>query len=802
MSEKAYPREQSPSSWDLPGPSSLADILDTAFASTTDNQSRNEEMECDTLFADSEDEVEIIPIIQENRYMRRTNIPSISSTGRMSESSMDSYDIDIAPMSHPAPSDTPIPEEYQPLPDSSSTLDYVLANDNNGNAQTRFNLSDVNIRYQPKPRERYYPNYGHLNNSEVRPAREYMATPYQTNNVIVLNQERPSYLTERLPVSVVPTMPFEEENFMQPGYPPPAHENSAFLNLSSNYGRSSIERPSRLDMFEPYLPTRETTTHSEPIEVSSEEEDNSSILNKNVGLNQHVKREQLERNNINNENGVRLDQPIDSSRLNVKKEPHTENNVPPQPVNIEHNHTHSCGRRHSSCEHCLNRNICSPNGHCHRHVHIKQEIPHCGNVAVNLTCTNHHHSGMGCQSRHRNTCQNGSRHRCNCAHTSVIRNHRGSSSSASAIDTSQVQVKEEPSVKQEPLVSTVSNIQSFEEPQAHNPNLVKTEQLQCQGNEGVACRETTVVKSEPKSSNQVTVKRENNDRNDRPTHDETPQPGPSMASNIVGEQQREQQDISEIQTSSAALPNNDTLSAPDLQLDWVSDTSSDDDVRLVFADNDPREVIDLTDTSPQRTPEPALPLPPAPVYPEPNGNYNHRNGDSPMPQPWAGDHESPYRLTTQPAEQSEVYTIPPPTRNPPMLLCGCVAGRHCCARAPPAVPPTHFPPRLSPTAHISTVGAAARFYPPIYHNHLATAEPPLCLTRSRAAGERRRETAAAPPYLVHERLWHRQQHTQEVLRRTMGSGVHESAARGLLPPARDPPPRFGPRRILSVTILF
>lgn len=42
MTEKGFEGEQSSSTWDIPGPSSLAAILDTVYTSTaSDNQPRN-----------------------------------------------------------------------------------------------------------------------------------------------------------------------------------------------------------------------------------------------------------------------------------------------------------------------------------------------------------------------------------------------------------------------------------------------------------------------------------------------------------------------------------------------------------------------------------------------------------------------------------------------------------------------------------------------------------------------------------------------------------------------------------------
>lgn len=49
MTEKGYEGDQSSSSWDIPGPSSLAAILDTAFTSTaSDSQPRNGEQHTHT----------------------------------------------------------------------------------------------------------------------------------------------------------------------------------------------------------------------------------------------------------------------------------------------------------------------------------------------------------------------------------------------------------------------------------------------------------------------------------------------------------------------------------------------------------------------------------------------------------------------------------------------------------------------------------------------------------------------------------------------------------------------------------
>lgn len=41
MTENGFEGNRSPPSWDMPGPSSLAAILDTVFTSSSDNQTRN-----------------------------------------------------------------------------------------------------------------------------------------------------------------------------------------------------------------------------------------------------------------------------------------------------------------------------------------------------------------------------------------------------------------------------------------------------------------------------------------------------------------------------------------------------------------------------------------------------------------------------------------------------------------------------------------------------------------------------------------------------------------------------------------
>lgn len=245
-------------------------------------------MECDALFADSDDEVEVLPTSSEivSTDAEEPESKPVSSNYVNSTTPTQTYEVNLASVAPPVSSHTPVPEEYQPLPDSSSSLDYALSrNINSANGQ-RF--PDVNIRYQPKPvsqRGYYYPNFSQYDHS-VRPALEYVLGPYHSNNIIVLSDDR-NYMPNPVAYSVPQTgdnnpTPMETDH----SQPQPNNWSDDYLSHSApstfNRGRNNpshmLERPSRkLNISPRRRQSKENEAITSLIEVSSEEEDSVSV---------------------------------------------------------------------------------------------------------------------------------------------------------------------------------------------------------------------------------------------------------------------------------------------------------------------------------------------------------------------------------------------------------------------------------------------------------------------------------------------------------------------------------------------
>ncbi|KAI5645761.1 ring finger domain-containing protein [Phthorimaea operculella] len=82
-------------------------------------------------------------------------------------------------------------------------------------------------------------------------------------------------------------------------------------------------------------------------------------------------------------------------------------------------------------------------------------------------------------------------------------------------------------------------------------------------------------------------------------------------------------------------------------------------------------------------------------------------------------------------------------------------------------------------------GCCCAPHPPHAHHH----HPHTHAPQHAHLAERRREgMSIAPPYLVHERLWHRQQHMLEVQRRSMMGDMNGYAGGYHLPNAYNVPP--------------
>ncbi|XP_032522216.2 E3 ubiquitin-protein ligase Arkadia isoform X2 [Danaus plexippus] len=760
MTEKGYEGEQS-SAWDIPGPSSIAAILDTVYTSTTsENPSRSEEMECDPLFAESDDEVEVLPSA-ENASARRASTPknAISSNYVNSTSPNQPYEVNVASLSQPIPAHTPVPEEYQPLPDSSSSVEYGIGINNPDS--TNINGSryqDVNMRYQPKPINLqggyFYSNYPHY--ASVRPAREYLVAPYSTNNMIVLGEDR-GFVNQPINYTLSANRPpvIQDSNMPHVGYEhiqPNVNEgfNPFAGNRSHNESRGNgLERPSRKLNISPRRKlSKENEVNLNLIEVSSEEEDNSASQNVNL-----IDSSGRQMSNINAAGSSRASINENVARVDVKREPQEEteslnqtnqSQTEPMRTNRPAHQNHSPGAVRYKCAK-------------HRHpVQVKQEPHGCACRSNHLHSCSHHNQNAQRSSPNYFNYRNGSHHHrptFPCAHNS--------------------------SASTNPVVANIK-----EEPSTHPVIKVESQDVDNEPNVGVIKVETApvVVKSEPsvsspqrskQGSSSVQVKQETRccdveAGGDRRIKESSPQPGTSSGRNAQENSTSASQSASSYQEAqrgadaadagagagAGASGNRNVLSAPDLQLDWVSDSSSDDDVQLLREEQNTREVIDLTSSPRGQTPE--VENRSRPLF----ESVPHR--DPPL-----------YHTPPVPTHAHVLHR----TRVRCLMACrGC-----CCA--------SHGGHGHAHAAHGHTHGHAHGAHVPLaphaHAPHTTHNPPPLA-----HLGERRRDTnPIAPPYLVHERLWHRQQHMLEVQRRSM-MGDMSGLASGF---SQYPPSYISPR---------
>lgn len=244
-------------------------------------------MECDALFAESDDEIEVMPTTSEptenpqagNEINVTEQAPKpVSSNYVNSTTPNQPYEVNISSLSHPADSHTPVPEEYQPLPDSSSSLDYSFGSNpdsTDGSGQRRI---PVNIRYQPKPHALnqhgyYYPNYAHY--PGIQPSREYSA-PYH-NNVIVLSDNR-NFLSHPLAYAMSNGNRVSENRAEYEYLQPRLNVYNQGTNTTGETAAqpNGLERPSRKLNISPRRRHSKENEVPNCIEVSSEEEDNVS----------------------------------------------------------------------------------------------------------------------------------------------------------------------------------------------------------------------------------------------------------------------------------------------------------------------------------------------------------------------------------------------------------------------------------------------------------------------------------------------------------------------------------------------
>lgn len=265
----------------------------------------------DALFAESDDDVVVVPQLP----TVDTTVSSVSESAPQPVSSnyvnsttpTRPYEVNVAPLSHPSQSRTPVPEEYQPLPDSSSSFDYSMGPANPDSSSSENRPNPINIRYQPKP---HWPK-----NFCLPPAWD----PMYINSLIG------SYSGVFNPVSyAMDTVAPQYSSSLQSNNnnnepmrenPPPINANES-APVDAPNPTAYLERPSRqLNISPGRRQSRES--ESNPIELSSEEEDNApkKRLCENVAG-----------NSVGPTNLSRKDAQAGSSRepppVTVKSEPH------------------------------------------------------------------------------------------------------------------------------------------------------------------------------------------------------------------------------------------------------------------------------------------------------------------------------------------------------------------------------------------------------------------------------------------------------------------------------------------------
>ncbi|XP_049884978.1 uncharacterized protein LOC126379976 isoform X2 [Pectinophora gossypiella] len=736
-------------------------------------------MECDEIFDETDDEIEVIPSVSDAMspiQEEQSPDPVISSNYINSTTLNHSYGMNMQPLSHPMSSHlSPVPEEYQPLPDSSSSLDYGV-----GGNETDSNSSDgpqryptVNIRYRPKPhinrhRGYYYPAYAHYSGGE-QANRDYLMPSYQ-NNVIMVNGEERPYLTQALHayLQANPT-PTQDDLMAQRGYIPPLGNRPVYSPISDNedetvnneYQLDSPERPSRrLNISPRHRLSKENEVNTNSVVVLSEEEDNATA---HRPMYNHVAQNNIPTSSANFHSNK------SPSRLDIKREPHDQAEVSTQAAGDADNRGTQqsallCGQRQSSNQNCINAppqpqqnaNISMPVPMKTEPVEIlptDQSVDVAYRAAIirdynNLVTDSNNpyfkdvHGSQTLEYVHN--------------HDIPMPRPLVEGSVASGSNSSMSHVKEEPgarppNIKQEVGSSQPQTSGFVRQTQANAIKIESTEQPCVKMEPGVSNAPRSVETTE-----NVGVKTEANGNRrksheidaggDRRVKNRSPQPGPS-SERPAHSQMRTNNDGRGAAASGSAM-RGCVLSAPDLQLDWVSD-SSDDDVQVLEGENS-REVIDLTES-----PE------------EIGGSEDEARALSPEPA-WESPRYQPPLLPDPP-----LFQHPPPLQHNPAMHNATVHQHngmsHNAAHA-------HLlrarSVRMGGCMMVSRGGCCCAAHPHnphhVHHQH-AHAHPHVPQHAHLPMPDRRRDVgmSIAPPYLVHERLWQRQQHMLEVQRRNM-----------------------------------
>lgn len=360
-------------------------------------------MDCDALFA-SDDEIEVLPSSSEampTSDESQASKSAISSNCVNSTTPTQPFEVNLEPLTHPNSSHTPVPEEYQPLPDSSTagSMEHLISGNGNDStdASGQRRLTDMYIRYQPKPvmnhqRGYYYQNYSHYAGG-VTPPRQYYAAPYHANNVIVLNDER-NYLSHPMPYGL-PSNHADVQSMAHRGYERLHADGNTYSDftyhsnhIDDNHLHVNPERPSRkLNISPRRRQSKENETSSNLIVVSSEEEDNVPGLQNRQYENSDVGPSNISTNSTR--------QPASpSARIDIKREPHDQVEVATQAAgdadtNRSTPHAQQqvwdrppCRAHSRAPPHAQPHSHCAHNAPTHR---IKQENTGCANSRIH-TC--------------------------------------------------------------------------------------------------------------------------------------------------------------------------------------------------------------------------------------------------------------------------------------------------------------------------------------------------------------------------------------------------------------------------------
>lgn len=543
-------------------------------------------MECDTLFAESDDEVEVLPSTLESAI--RANDEQITkpvSSNYVNSTTPNKFDRDdLNSFTYPASSHTPVPEEYQPLPDSSGTApsafydgtENIPDSTHTTNQRLRPN---INMHYQPKPsplnrQSYYYPNYGHYTN--LGPSNDYFAlAPYHTNNVIVLNDNR-NYVSHPLTYTMAPNHAGVAPNNLRRSNTVYNQEEPVPDNeVNSSQSGDNLERPSRkLNISPRRRQSKENEAVTNLIEVSSEEEDNASAPKKRSCDNRTAAQMHI---NALSTNSTDSQTNSSSGQANIKIEPR-ETSVN-QLISNGSNTRSSMPERRQSNHNCPH--ICKHHSHQNDTSHlVKQEQG-----------TTHNHCNCNAGNRHNtsnSTRMMPSGQNNNELVVTNLERQTPVNASRGGILTNPL-----PHLKEEPGRSTqIKQEVDRQSPQMAHSQGIKTEVLKmpllkteptCCSPRNLEVNGPVFVKSEieePRRCCEIEA------GGDRQANERSPQPGTSKA-RCVQPSQNASTSTSKEQTTQGndVFAETNVLSAPDLQLDWVSDSGSDDDVLLLSEEN-------------------------------------------------------------------------------------------------------------------------------------------------------------------------------------------------------------------------